>query len=87
MQKAVSLFGGIALSFALTGAVGAASLAMTECSVRAAGAPPLEVRLSSHKKMSRVFAAFAKRGWLTGKEDPRTKEFVVTSVRRTPWPI
>ena len=50
---------------------------------RAAGAPPLEVRLSSHKKMSRVFAAFAKRGWLTGKEDPRTKEFVVTSVRRT----
>ena len=50
---------------------------------RAAGAPPLEVRRSSHKKMSRVFAAFAKRGWLTGKEDPRTKEFVVTSVRRT----
>ena len=47
---------------------------------RAAGAPPLEVRRSSHKKMSRVFAAFAKRGWLTGKEDPRTKEFVVTSV-------
>ena len=50
---------------------------------RAAGAPPLEARRSSHKKMSRVFAAFAKRGWLTGKEDPRTKEFVVTSVRRT----
>jgi translation initiation factor 2D len=50
---------------------------------RAAGAPPPGARRGPHKKMYRVFAAFAKRGWLTGKEDPRTKEFVVTSVRRT----
>lgn len=36
MQKAVSLFGGIALSFALTGAVGAASFqeSMSKCLVK-----------------------------------------------------
>ena len=49
---------------------------------RDARAPPLDLRRSRHKKMSRAFAAFAKKGWLTGKEDSRTKEFVVTSVRR-----
>jgi translation initiation factor 2D len=33
--------------------------------------------------MSKLFAELAKKGWLTGKEDKRTKEFVVTSVCRT----
>ena len=50
---------------------------------RAAGAPPLDVKRSGYKKMSRLFAELARRGWLTGKEDKRTKEFVVTSVCRT----
>ena len=50
---------------------------------RAANAPPLDVKRSSHKKMSKLFAELAKKGWLTGKEDKRTKAFVVTSVCRT----
>ena len=46
------------------------------------GATPLDVKRSSHKKLSKLLQAKAKRGWLTVKEDKHTKEMMLTSVNR-----
>ena len=82
---------GFAFAYAIKNVVKNASLPMPSTAFwcrlvspsRAANAPPLDVKRSGYKKMSRLFAELATRGWLTGKEDKRTKEFVVTSVCRT----
>ena len=46
------------------------------------GAIPLDVKRSSHKKLSKLLQAKAQQGWLTAKEDKHTKEMMLTSVNR-----
>ena len=46
------------------------------------GAIPLDVKRSSHKRLSKLLQAKAQRGWLTAKEDKHTKEMMLTSVNR-----
>ena len=50
---------------------------------RPAGAPPLDIKRSSHKKMSALLKHVHKMGWATCKEDKRTKETAVTAIVRT----
>jgi len=50
---------------------------------RPAGAPPLDIKRSSHKKMSALLKHVHKMGWATCKEDKRTKEIAVTAIVRT----
>ena len=38
----------------------------------------LDVKRSSHKKLSKLLQAKAKQGWLTVKEDKHTKEMMLT---------
>ena len=49
---------------------------------RPADGPALDVKKSSHKKMSKLFTEKIVLGWITGKEDKRTKEMMITSVVR-----
>ena len=50
---------------------------------RPAGAPPLDIKRSSHKKMSALLKHVHKMGWATCKEDKRTKETAVTGIVRS----
>ncbi|ACO65479.1 predicted protein [Micromonas commoda] len=50
---------------------------------RPAGAPPLDIKRSSHKKMSALLRHVHKMGWATCKEDKRTKETAVTAIVRS----
>ena len=50
---------------------------------RPAGAPPLDIKRSSHKKMSALLKHVHKMGWATCKEDKRTKETAVTAIVRS----
>ena len=50
---------------------------------RPADGPLLDVKRSSHKKMSKLLQAKAAEGWFCVKEDKHTKEMMMTSINRS----